>query len=123
MVVLVVQAQTNYYGTLIATFVPRKTTLKKLTLIHPAILIALAILLSETAFAQRNKKSQKSSITAEKTNQEVEYLFIEAEKLFILKNYSQATEQLNKCLSLMPNNDVVYYKLAEINNITEQFSY
>jgi len=96
--------------------------LKKNTLIQSAILITLAILLSGSAFAQRKKKKQESAPTQEQINQEVEYLFIEAEKLYILKNYSQSTELLNRCLSLAPENDVFYYKLAQINNNTEQYT-
>ena len=101
---------------------PRNTILKKLPSIPSAVLIILAILLSLPSFAQRKKKSTKSKPTQEQISQEVEYLFIEAEKLFILRNYSQSTELLNRCLTLDPNNDVVYYKLAEINNNTEQYS-
>ena len=101
---------------------PRNTNLKKTHLIQSVILILLVIMLSVPSYAQRKKKTTNSKPTQEQLGKEVEYLFIEAEKLFILKNYSQSTELLNKCLSLDPNNDVVYYKLAEINNITEQYS-
>ena len=94
----------------------------KLYLIQAILLLFVAILPSEQALAQRKKKNTKKSPTPEQISQEVEYLFVEAEKLFILKNFSQATEVLNKCLSLDPKNDVVYYKLAEISNITEQFT-
>ena len=101
---------------------PRNTNLKKILSIQSVILILLAIMLSVSTFAQRKKKSTKSKPSQEQISKEVEYIFIEAEKLFILKNYSQSTELLNKCLSLDPNNDVFYYKLAEINNNTEQYS-
>ena len=94
----------------------------KLYLLQAILLLFIAILPSEQALAQRKKKDTGKSPTPEQISQEVEYLFVEAEKLFILKNYSQATEVLNKCLSLDPRNDVVYYKLAEISNTTEQFS-
>ena len=94
----------------------------KLNLLQAILLLFIAILPSEQALAQRKKKDTGKSPTPEQISQEVEYLFVEAEKLFILKNYSQATEVLNKCLSLDPKNDVVYYKLAEISNTTEQFS-
>jgi tetratricopeptide (TPR) repeat protein len=91
-------------------------------LFQAILIFFIAILPSEHAFSQRKKKDTNKSPTPEQIGQEVEYLFVEAEKLFILKNYSQATEVLNKCISLDPKNDVVYYKLAEISNITEQFS-
>ncbi len=100
---------------------PRNTILKKIPSITSAIIIVLAIGLCVPTYAQRKKKSTKSKPTQEQIRQEVEYLFIEAAKLFILKNYSQSTELLNRCLSLDPVNDVVYYKLAEINNNTEQY--
>ena len=100
---------------------PRIKSLKKFPLIQSAILITLAILLSDPSISQLNKKNKKSKPTPEQISKEVEYLFIEAEKHFILKNYSQSTELLNRCLALDPDNDVVYYKLAEINNNTEQY--
>ena len=101
---------------------PRNKNLKKSLFIQSVLLIFLAILLSGSAFAQRKKKKQENAPTQEQINQEVEYLFIEAEKLYILKNYSQSTEVLNRCLSLAPDNDVFYYKLAQINNNTEQYT-
>jgi len=73
-------------------------------------------------YAQRHKKKIPKEPAKEVSVQEIEYLFVEAEKLYILKNYSQATEVLNKCLALYPDNDVIYYKLAQINNNSEQFS-
>jgi len=83
-------------------------------------LITLVVfLLGNSLHAQRQKKPVAKS--NKELKQEVEYLFIEAEKLFIIKNYSKATEVLGSCLKLDPKNDVVFYKLAEINNITEQF--
>jgi tetratricopeptide (TPR) repeat protein len=85
------------------------------------IYLFLALLLSGGASAQRKKKNTKTKPTQEQINQEVEYIFIEAEKLFILKNYSQSTELFNRCIALAPDNDVVYYKLAQINNTTEQY--
>ena len=80
----------------------------------------LVVLLGNSSYAQRQKKTVAK--TEYELKQEVEYLFVEAEKLFIIKNYSKSTEVLNSCLKLDPKNDVVFYKLAEINNITEQFS-
>jgi tetratricopeptide (TPR) repeat protein len=102
--------------------VRRNKNLKELPKIQAAVILCLAILLSIPAISQRSKKGSKKKVaTAEQISQEVEYLFIEAEKLFILKNYSQSTELLNRCIALDPDNDVVYYKLAEINNNTEQY--
>ena len=83
------------------------------------VLITLIVGVNYGATAQR--KANKATKSPAEIQQEVEFYFIEAEKLFILKNYSQATEVLNRCLALDPTNDVVYYKLAEINNETEQF--
>jgi tetratricopeptide (TPR) repeat protein len=96
--------------------------LKKLPQIQSVILLCLALLLGGNTSAQRKKKNTKAKPTQEQISQEVEYIFIEAEKLFMLKNYSQSTELLNRCIVLAPDNDVVYYKLAQINNTTEQYS-
>lgn len=104
-------------------FVPRITiSLKKSPQIQAAIFFCLAMVLSLHVSAQRKKKNAKAKPTQEQISQEVEYIFIEAEKLFILKNYAQSTELLNRCMALAPENDVVYYKLAQISNITEQYT-
>ncbi len=97
--------------------------LRKSTVILTTFCLLLALLPATDSFGQRHKKNKKQpERSAKSIAQEAEYLFIEAEKLYILKNYAQATEVLNKCLALQPDNDVVYYKLAEISNLTEQFS-
>ncbi len=86
------------------------------------ILLVASFWPAAESYAQRHKKQQKPVRSEKSIAQEAEYLFVEAEKLFILKNYAQATELFNKCLALEPENDVAYYKLAEINNTTEQFT-
>jgi len=102
--------------------VPAITNLKNHTAIRSILIITLVLVLSESVFAQRSNKGANTEPSQKQLSQELEYLFIEAEKLFLLQNYSQSTEQFIKCLELDPNNDVVLYKLAEINNNTEQFN-
>ena len=94
--------------------------MKELTAIRLIFLLFSALLISQSAYSQRKSKKQEKD--PEQLQLEVEYIFVEAEKLFLLRNYSQATELLNQCLTMEPENDVFYYKLAEISNITEQFS-
>ncbi|MEN8247352.1 MAG: tetratricopeptide repeat protein [Bacteroidota bacterium] len=94
--------------------------MKKLSAI--SLFIGFTILVNVSSFAQRKKSKQNTKPTQEQIDLEAEYQFIEAEKLYILKNYSQAIVLLNKCLALDPDNDVFYYKLADINNVTEQYS-
>ena len=101
---------------------PAITNLKNHTAIRSILIITLVLVLSESVFAQRSNKGANTEPSQKQLSQELEYLFIEAEKLFLLQNYSQSTEQFIKCLELDPNNDVVLYKLAEINNNTEQFN-
>ena len=83
-------------------------------------MLLLALSFSVSSFSQRRNKNNKEK-DPEQLKIEVEYLFVEAEKLYLLKNYSQATELLNKCISLQPENDVFYFKKAEISNETEQY--
>lgn len=90
------------------------------TAVRRVLILLLALSLSLNSLAQRRNKNPKEK-DPEQVKIEVEYLFIEAEKLYLLKNYSQATELLNKCLSLQPDNDVFYFKKAEISGETEQF--
>jgi tetratricopeptide (TPR) repeat protein len=90
------------------------------TALRRVLLLILAFSLSLSSFSQRRNKQAKEK-DPEQLKIEVEYLFVEAEKLYLLKNYSQATELLNKCLSMQPDNDVFYFKKAEISNETEQY--
>lgn len=90
------------------------------TAFYRAILLILALTLSFHSFSQRRNKNVKQK-DPEQLKIEVEYLFVEAEKLYLLKNYSQSIELLNKCLEMQPNNDVIYFKKAEISNETEQY--
>lgn len=88
----------------------------------PYLLLLIVFLFAGiNAQGQRRNKSTTAK-TPEQIQQEEEYYFIEAEKQYLLKNYSRATESYNRCLSLNAENDVVYYKLAEIGNVTEQYN-
>lgn len=89
--------------------------------IRRVLLLILALTLGFNSFSQRRNKKDKAK-DPEQVKIEVEYLFVEAEKLYLLKNYSRATELLNKCLSIDPENDVFYFKKAEISNETEQYN-
>lgn len=83
-------------------------------------MLLLALAFSLNSFSQRRNKSAKQK-DPEQLKIELEYLFVEAEKLYLLKNYSQSIELLNQCLDLQPDNDVFYFKKAEITNETEQY--
>ncbi len=62
------------------------------------------------SYAQKSKDSKKQ----EKQEQEAAYLFSEAEKYFLLENYSKSYKLFNECLEKKPNQPTVLYKLAEL---------
>ena len=58
------------------------------TALRRVFLALLVLIISLSAFSQRRNKNSKEK-DPEQLKIEVEYLFIEAEKLYLLKNYSQ----------------------------------
>lgn len=77
---------------------------------------------AENSFAQRKSKDkeQKEEKSNEFIQQESEYYFTEGEKQYILEDYAKAVNSFRSSLQLVPNNDVAYFKLAQIYNKTNQ---
>ncbi len=76
--------------------------------------------LTVSSFAQRKSKKDKVEKSELYIHQEAEYYFTEGIKQFILEDYAKAVNNFRSSLQLVPDNDVVYYKLAQIFNTTNQ---
>ena len=68
----------------------------------------------------KNKNKPKESISQDELIRQAEYYFTEGEKYFILEDYTKSVAGFQKSLEYDSNNDVVYFKLAEIYNRTDQ---
>ena len=84
------------------------------------LIFILFIGVSMNANAQRKAKKDKAAKSTQYIQQEAEYYFTEGEKQYILEDYAKAVTNFRACIQLVPNNDVAYYKLAQIYNITNQ---
>ncbi len=70
--------------------------------------------------AQRKNKKDKAPKSSLYIQQEAEYYFTEGEKQYILEDYAKSVTNFRASAQLDPSNDVVYFKLAQIFNATEQ---
>lgn len=80
-------------------------------------LFVLALVLASSAvlYGQKDKKRKSASgQVSEAQLREAEFFFIEAEKYFILEDYSKALLYFQRVSELNPENSTVYYKIAEI---------
>lgn len=96
-------------------------SLKSLTKILLIIILSLSGLPGKQAYAQKKKKSknEKKEITKyERAN--AEYLFIEAQKFFLLEDYERSLTFLNQSLEIDKANHAAHFKIAEIYLITEK---
>jgi tetratricopeptide (TPR) repeat protein len=66
------------------------------------------------SFAQKNKRKPKDGAFATASATEAERIFTEAEKNFILEDYTKALFYFQQALEYVPNNSTVHYKIAEI---------
>ena len=69
---------------------------------------------------QKNKNKDKTEVSAEDLKRQAEYYFTEGVKYFILEDYTKSVAGFQKSLELDKDNDVVYFKLAEIYHRTNQ---
>ncbi len=96
--------------------------MKKFRLIKYLLITAIYLLAAGPLWAQKKGKKKNDQPLPQTPQYETEYWFIEAEKQYLLKNYAKAIELFNKCLTDDPQNDAVFYKLADIYNRTEQYN-
>ncbi|MBX2941847.1 MAG: tetratricopeptide repeat protein [Cyclobacteriaceae bacterium] len=81
------------------------------------VLFLLTVLVgtSTISYAQKDKrKKSASSAPSEAQLREAEFYFIEAEKYFILEDYTKALLYFQRVSELNPENGTVHYKIAEI---------
>ena len=68
----------------------------------------------------KNKNKDQANISKEEIRRQAEYYFTEGEKYFILEDYTKSVAGFQKSLEYDPDNHVVYFKLAEVYNRTDQ---
>lgn len=98
-------------------------SLKYITQILLIITLSVSGLATEQALAQKKKKGkdEKKEITKyERAN--AEYLFIEAQKFFLLEDYERSLTFLNQSLEIDEVNHAAYFKKAEIYLITQRYT-
>ncbi|GHN00455.1 hypothetical protein WSM22_19440 [Cytophagales bacterium WSM2-2] len=78
------------------------------------VFLVLGLLVLVPSFAQRGKKKQKEDAFATASVMEAERVFTEAEKNFILEDYTKALFYFQQALEYSPGNATVHYKMAEI---------
>ena len=90
------------------------------------ILVLLAIILTvvinaSTTFGQKKKKSKKKNAELQEQfsdrnadKADIEHLFVEAEKYYIIRDFEESLELFLKVLELDPNNAAANFKAAEI---------
>lgn len=92
--------------------------LRSIRAILPLFTFALVLLCSLPLSAQ--KKKEKEEVTKyDKAN--AEYLFIEAQKFFLLEDYERALAFLDQSLEVDNSNHAAYFKKAEIYFVTEKY--
>ncbi len=84
------------------------------------LVMALTCLFTQPTFAQKNKKRDKDKVD-ESDYRAAEFYFIDGEKYFILEDYAKSLEAFHKSLDIVKDNDVVYFKIAEIMYRNGQF--
>ncbi len=77
------------------------------------LLLFILLANAPTTFAQKDKK-KKTPEPSETRLREAEFYFIEAEKYFILEDYTKALFYFQRVAELNPTNGTVHYKIAEL---------
>jgi len=85
--------------------------IKKASFIFSIALFALA---ANTVLAQKKKVTPEQPASVEARMREAEFFFTEAQKYFILEDYSKALVYFQRVAELNPTNATVHYKIAEI---------
>ena len=66
-----------------------------------------------SAVAQKRKRGDSPSLASVKSR-EAEFYFTEAEKYYILEDYSKALDYYQKVLEITPESATVHYKIADV---------
>ncbi len=93
----------------------RFTVLKNNSYTLVSLVLAAVLLSCSTSWAQRNspKKIAETNL-AQAALRESEFHFIEAEKYFILEDYTKALLYFQRALEFNPDNATIHYKIAEV---------
>ena len=79
------------------------------------LLVAILLAGQTVAYGQKDKKRKPGARQASEAQlREAEFFFVEAEKYFILEDYSKALLYFQRVNELNPDNSTVHYKIAEI---------
>lgn len=82
---------------------------------HTSIVVFLLIgLIGVIPTAAQKKKKTDETTTSSSKLREAEFYFTEAEKFFILEDYSKALAYYQRTLEVSPENATVHYKIAEV---------
>lgn len=99
-------------------------SLKSLTHILLIVTLSISGMAEVQVHAQKKKrkgKEEKTEITKyERAN--AEYLFIEAQKFFLLEDYQRSLTFLDQSLEIDTENHAAHFKIAEIHLITEKYT-
>lgn len=85
-----------------------------------AVLLLLLIFVSNTVVAQRDRKKKLSDRSVQAQLREAEFFFTEAEKYFILEDYTKALLFFQRAAELNPDNATIQYKIAEVLSRSEK---
>ena len=77
-------------------------------------LLAIFTLLTDHSAVGQKKKAQPEQRSPEARLREAEFFFTEAQKYFILEDYSKALVYFERVAELNPTNATVHYKISEI---------
>lgn len=69
---------------------------------------------SDLVLAQKKKRTNAGASLASVKSREAEFYFTEAEKFFILEDFSKALLYYQKVLEINPENATVHYKIADV---------
>ncbi|MDH5475887.1 MAG: tetratricopeptide repeat protein [Cyclobacteriaceae bacterium] len=87
---------------------------KRIYIVSVVLTIIWGLATNNFAQAQKSRKEKSKKEVAERTVRESEYLFIEAEKYYILEDYAKSVNLFLECIDLVPDNSAAYFKLAQI---------
>lgn len=80
---------------------------------YVVVFLILALLTAIPGQAQKKRKTDEATASSSKLR-EAEFYFTEAEKFFILEDYSKALAYYQRTLEVNPENATVHYKIAEV---------
>ncbi|MGB3467081.1 MAG: tetratricopeptide repeat protein [Cyclobacteriaceae bacterium] len=84
------------------------------------MILLLLSSINQTSYAQKKGKKKSKVLTEEEIYQS-DFYFIEAEKFFLIEDYSKALDMFNRSLEINDRNSAAHYKIAEIYLLDEKY--